>query len=64
MACFACMPDCDKCIPKFVTCPDCSARCMLKDDSCERCGHILTATEKKLARDQWLQRLKTRVPAA
>lgn len=57
MACFACMPDCDKCIPKFIACPDCSTRCMLSDASCARCGHAFSQTERQLAREQWLERL-------
>lgn len=59
MACLACMPNCDKCIPKFVACPDCLTRCMLKDESCAQCGHLFTAAEKKLARDQWIRNLMT-----
>ncbi len=64
MACFACMPDCEKCIPKFIACPECSARCMLKDAVCAQCGHSFTPAEKKSARDQWLQRLMSAREAA
>lgn len=64
MACLACMPDCDKCKPKFISCPDCGMRCTLKDAACTQCGHDFTLAEKKLAREQWIERLKTRVSAA
>lgn len=57
MACFACMPDCDKCIPKFITCPDCSQRGMLKDAACAQCGHFFTPQEKRQARDRWIAQL-------
>lgn len=57
MACFACMPDCDKCIPKFIVCPECLARCMLSDSQCLQCAHVFAPSEKQKARDRWIERL-------
>lgn len=60
MACFACMPDCDKCIPKFVACPDCGKRCPLADERCAACGHIFSVNEKQKARALWIKGLMQR----
>lgn len=60
MACFACMPECDKCIPKFIDCPQCGGKNSISDTLCAMCGHVFTSDERKRAKALWVKELMKR----
>jgi ribosomal protein L37E len=51
--CLFCELSCEKCKPKYLTCPLCSAKVFMYLPECSSCGIALTEESRQQAWDDW-----------
>lgn len=51
--CWCCVPTCEKCKPKLVTCPACSHTSLLSISTCTNCKEVIPEEAKEAARKKW-----------
>lgn len=47
-------PDCERCKPRFLVCPNCGTKTSLFLPLCEHCKEQLSEEAKRDAREQWV----------
>ncbi len=53
VSCYMCLPTCDNCRPKMVTCPSCGAMTLIDLKTCPLCKQSLTEEAKEQAWAAW-----------
>lgn len=53
MACWICSPACDKCQPKFFTCPHCAGSAFFAFDECPACKGPVTDEDRRAGLAEW-----------
>ena len=53
MRSYMCLPTCDNCRPKMVTCPSCGRMTLIDLETCPLCKQPLTAEAKEQAWEAW-----------
>ena len=56
MACWVCLPGCDKCRPKFFTCPHCGGLAYFSLDKCPVCRNPVSETDREKGLSEWQER--------
>ena len=53
MACWICLPTCDKCKPKYFNCPNCGGLAFFALDKCPCCGYVPTEDDQNNGLEAW-----------
>lgn len=54
--CYMCLPTCEKCFPKTLSCPLCGKKNTLAKNNCVYCGTAFTESDKEKARSLWSEK--------
>ena len=53
MGCLVCIPACDRCQPKYFTCPSCGGLAFFKIEACPACSYEHTKHDRERGMEEW-----------